>query len=79
MLPFPPALYSLRAAQRPLKIVFRDLPFTMLRRAHHELQTRYSMLSVQAQLTETTLTEAAQAAVTNNNDLRQQLATLVRL
>lgn len=51
----------------------------MLRRAHHELQTRYSMLSVQAQLTETTLTEAAQAAVTNNNDLRQQLATLVRL
>ena len=55
--------HSLRTATRPVTLTFRDIQFSQLRRQYNELQTRFSILSVQANLSRGTLRDTAEAGL----------------
>ena len=71
------SFHRLRNATRPLRLVFRDTALSSLRRRHRELQSRFSILSVKADLNRSTLQDTAKAAqrrVENGNKLIAVLA-----
>ena len=68
----------LRNARRPVDLVFRDIQFSQLRRRYNELQTRFSILSVQADLNRGALRATAQDALARVDDCNKLIAVLVK-